>query len=233
MTVPDRQIFNPRQDSQGHERKANQTAGRPKPAASLIVVKDGDQVLMGRRNANLRFMPGKYVFPGGRPHRNDGRIEHAGQLPTHTLFGGPQSLTHRLALSAIRETYEETGLRLATPGQPSVIKGWRGFCNGTHIPTLVPLRFYTRAITPPSLRTRYDTRFFVTDAEHLLPGDPIASDELEDVRWVSITEALDLPIPVVTRYLLEDLPAWLQSQDKPARFARVVRGAMKICTADA
>ena len=36
----------------------------PKPAASLVVLCDGAEVLMGMRGAGHRFMPNRLVFPG-------------------------------------------------------------------------------------------------------------------------------------------------------------------------
>src|SRR5213082_1302342 len=44
-------------------------AGRPKDAATLILVdRSGStpKVLLGKRHASHKFMPGKFVFPGGR-----------------------------------------------------------------------------------------------------------------------------------------------------------------------
>ena len=43
---------------------------RPKNAASLIIIdRSGPQpkVLMGRRHPGHKYMPGVFVFPGGRP----------------------------------------------------------------------------------------------------------------------------------------------------------------------
>jgi 8-oxo-dGTP pyrophosphatase MutT (NUDIX family) len=42
---------------------------RPRDAATLIIIERsarGARVLMGKRHAGHKFMPGKYVFPGGR-----------------------------------------------------------------------------------------------------------------------------------------------------------------------
>ncbi|HUF44051.1 MAG TPA: NUDIX hydrolase, partial [Aestuariivirgaceae bacterium] len=42
---------------------------RPRDAATLIILRrDGakTRVLMGKRHSDHAFMPGKYVFPGGR-----------------------------------------------------------------------------------------------------------------------------------------------------------------------
>ena len=42
---------------------------KPRDAATLMIVDRSGatpRVLLGRRNANLKFMAGKFVFPGGR-----------------------------------------------------------------------------------------------------------------------------------------------------------------------
>jgi hypothetical protein len=46
---------------------------RPKDAATLILIdRSGDKpkVLVGKRHDKVVFMPGKYVFPGGRVDRS-------------------------------------------------------------------------------------------------------------------------------------------------------------------
>src|SRR5690349_19268726 len=56
---------------------------RPRDAATLILIdrSGGDhRVLMGRRHAGHAFMPGKFVFPGGRTDPADGRVATADEL---------------------------------------------------------------------------------------------------------------------------------------------------------
>src|SRR5262249_56340986 len=50
---------------------------RPKDAATLILVdrtSERPKVLLGRRHQNHKFMPGKFVFPGGRVEPADRRM---------------------------------------------------------------------------------------------------------------------------------------------------------------
>ncbi|MGE3998189.1 MAG: NUDIX hydrolase, partial [Variibacter sp.] len=50
---------------------------RPRDAATLIVLdRTGAEpkVMMGRRHDRHKFMPGKFVFPGGRVEAYDGRM---------------------------------------------------------------------------------------------------------------------------------------------------------------
>src|SRR5438552_12384874 len=47
----------------------NARALRPRDAATLIIVDSSSgepRVLLGRRRLDMAFMPGRYVFPGGR-----------------------------------------------------------------------------------------------------------------------------------------------------------------------
>ena len=56
---------------------------RPRDAATLILLDRKDKevlVLMGRRHAGHTFMPGKFVFPGGRTDPSDSRIPVAAPL---------------------------------------------------------------------------------------------------------------------------------------------------------
>src|SRR5687768_9912265 len=99
---------------------------RPRDAATLILLdRRGDDflVLMGRRHARHAFMPGKFVFPGGRTDPADSRIPVAAGLhpaeEEKLSRNGSRSSKARarsIALSAIRETYEEAGLLIGRKG---------------------------------------------------------------------------------------------------------------------
>src|SRR4029077_1980405 len=94
-----------------------------------------------------------------------------------------------IALSAIRETYEEAGLLIGRKASFSTAKAdWQGFVErGVH-PSLESLRFIARAITPPGRVRRYDTRFLATwrgnVAVALEEGGP--TNELEELVWLPI-----------------------------------------------
>ncbi|MET0337944.1 MAG: NUDIX hydrolase, partial [Caulobacter sp.] len=115
----------------GALRKAGAGAVATRHAATLIVVRrDGPspRVLMGRRNGGHAFMPGKWVFPGGRVDRTDFTAPAGADLsPTVAaqLSDAPRhkspTLPRALAMAAVRETFEEAGLLLAkpTPARPA------------------------------------------------------------------------------------------------------------------
>jgi len=190
---------------------------RPRDAATLILVdRSGSEhlVLMGRRHRRHKFMPGSFVFPGGRTDPADSRIAVANDLHPHEqakLVGSPPRLTaaraKAIALSAIRETYEEAGLLIGREGPfSSRSPHWQGFVANRVCPSLQSLRFIARAITPPGRVRRFDTRFFaVWRSQVAVELAECPTDELEEIAWVPIRSAMELDIPTVTRTVLDDL----------------------------
>lgn len=189
---------------------------RPRDAATLILI-DGSgstaKILMGRRHSRHAFMPGKLVFPGGRTDGSDGLVALADGL--HALevakLCAACRITERraraIALSALRETYEEAGLLIGRAGAFSAkSEDWRAFAEHGVQPALAGLRFVARAITPPGRVRRYDTRFFAArrdDVAIALPDRP--TDELEDVEWLTLEAAKRADIPAITKMVLESL----------------------------
>lgn len=185
------------------------SASRPKDAATLILVRDGREVLMGQRHPGHVFLPGRYVFPGGRVDRADSFITPATDLRPEIAdrlgYRSPKRRARALALAAVRETFEETGLRLgaevaAVPKTRSA--PWRAFFESGIAPTLDVLDYVARAITPPYRPRRFDARFFVADAKYAR-GEIVGNGELLNLRWVSIGEARRLTLPRITALILE------------------------------
>src|SRR6185295_19338784 len=102
------------------ERVGYHTGVEPKDAATLIIIdraKDEPKVLLGRRHARHVFLPGKFVFPGGRVDLTDRAMQAAMSLHAdieRKLLVNTKCQSgleaQALALAAIRETFEETGL---------------------------------------------------------------------------------------------------------------------------
>ncbi len=83
----------------------------PKPAATLLLLRDGPQglqVLMTRRSAQASFAPGAYVFPGGGLDPADALAQEVCQRRP----GQDDALAAR-CVAAIRESFEELGILLA------------------------------------------------------------------------------------------------------------------------
>lgn len=193
-------------------------------AATLVLVRQiaGEpHVLMGQRGKGAIFMPGKFVFPGGRVDDADAGVPLGRPLSRHAaarLAVEGKRQPEALAAAAIRELWEETGLRLAVPApEPfAAPQGWEAFCEGGLAPDAQGLQFFFRAITPPGRPRRFDARFFITSAD-VLWGDPDdfthADDELSHLGWLSLEEARGYDVPFVTRIALGEVQALL---DAPA-----------------
>ncbi|MEO7027610.1 MAG: NUDIX hydrolase [Caulobacteraceae bacterium] len=210
---------------------------RPRDAATLVLVRGGKvdpKVLMGRRHGGHDFMPGKWVFPGGRVDRGDFTAPSASELRPDVAAllsaGTPARRARAIALAAIRETFEEVGLLLARPAPPRLGAGpWRDFLHLGAAPDLAALDFIARAITPPMSPKRFDARFFMADATRLLRQEPLADcGELDEIAWFSLNDALELDLPSVTRFVLRDLPARLADRTRSAPCLRYVRGKQSV-----
>ena len=192
---------------------------RPRDAGTLILIdQDGPEprVLMGRRAMRHAFMPGKFVFPGGRTDPGDSRIAAATPLHDEVAAKMAAGLGARasaarcraIAMSAVRETYEEAGLLIGRKERFVATKsGWQAFAEHGVQPSLDNLRFIARAITPPGRVRRFDTRFLAAWKSAVavsLPGGP-PTDELEELVWLPIAEAQQLDLPRITSNILADL----------------------------
>jgi len=213
---------------------APRTAGplRPKDAATLILVRSGSapQILMGRRAPGHVFMASRWVFPGGRIDRSDYGAASATDLPPATAALLEREVDARraraLALTAVRETFEETGLVLGRAAPRASVAGpWREFRALGALPDLGALTYVARAITPPGRTRRFDARFFMADASALLMPEPTAgSGELDEIAWMPLNEARDLDLPAITRFVLSEISERLDDPHRPLPFVRMVRG---------
>lgn len=205
----------------GAERERRWPTVRPKDAATLILIDrtaKKPKVLMGRRHEGHKFMPGKFVFPGGRLEADDRRMVAAGALDQtietrlNQRVSRPSSSRGRaLALASIRETFEETGILLGTKehGAPEEVpESWRGFAENGVYPDLEALHFIARAITPPKRPKRFDARFFACDANAIaatVEGVVGPDSELVELVWVPLAEARELDLPTITHVVLDEL----------------------------
>lgn len=186
-------------------------AVRPKDAATLIIYRRGGrgtEVLMGERHSKHRFLPQRYVFPGGRLDATDSRVRVADDLHPEVAAAMHRTLSatraRSFAAAAVRETFEETGLLIGgpdpRPGRP-VPAGWETFFATGLAPSLANLQYVARAVTPPIRPIRFNARFFMVDARHV-SGEMGGSGELLNLHWVPIAEARRLDMPVITGKVL-------------------------------
>jgi 8-oxo-dGTP pyrophosphatase MutT (NUDIX family) len=194
---------------------------KPRDSATLILIDRAHpvpKVLLGRRHLRHRFMPGKFVFPGGRIEPADRQMPSFAPLRAQYVT----RLMRRVrrpsaakaagyALAAVRETYEETGLMLGVrsdrvietpPGE------WEAFTKAGILPDLSAVHFIARAITPPKRPLRFDSRFFAAEVSaiaHRADGFVGPESELVELVWLPINEARSLDMPGITAVVLEEL----------------------------
>jgi 8-oxo-dGTP pyrophosphatase MutT (NUDIX family) len=217
---------------------------RPKNAATLIIIDRSaaqPKVLMGKRHHGHKFMPGKFVFPGGRIEADDRRMPASGELPPRVeealaarVVRSTPGRGRALAMTAIRETFEETGLAIgrkaaALPAGPTD-GAWKPFFERRILPDLGRLAFIGRAITPPRRPKRFDTRFFAVDRDAIceeIEGVVGPDSELVELVWVALPEARHLDLPPITNVMLDELEHRIAkgfSHDLPVPFYYELRG---------
>ncbi len=207
----------------------------PRDAATLMLIdRSGPtpKILLGRRHHGHKFMPGKFVFPGGRIEPLDREMSAVSELHPDTekklLKRVPSPERPRaFAPAAVRELAEETGLMLGVerdepPQTPGEI--WTEFAKAKIHPDLGQIHFIARAITPPRRPKRFDTRFLTADASavaHTIEGVVGPDSELVELIWVPIEEATRLDMPTITGIVLEELLARVKAgmgHDLPVPF---------------
>jgi 8-oxo-dGTP pyrophosphatase MutT (NUDIX family) len=212
---------------------------RPKDAATLVLVRrdaDAPRVLMGRRHGSMAFMANKTVFPGGRVDACDYRIGIGGEYKPHVAarLAEAGSAARALGLAAVRETFEETGVLVGERASklPRTKSAWSRFLAHGIIPKLDQLEFIARAITPPNRPRRFDARFFMADASAIARTvDGAHTDELLTPCWLTFAEARALDIPSITRIVLEEAEARLETEGDPSRpvpFYRMLQGKARL-----
>jgi len=214
---------------------------RPALAASLILIDyasgPAPKILFGRRHPGLKFHPGKFVFPGGKVEAADAAILHSGtldplirqRLMMEASAAGLAASPEALALTAIRETFEETGLLFGKVGQdipaPDIASAsWGAFSAAGILPDLTPFHYVARAITPPARPKRFDTHFFAADRAHVgtsIDGMVHADAELVELCWATFEEALQLDAIPITHFIVAELARRIEAglrHDLPVPF---------------
>ena len=184
----------------------------PRKAATVVIVRDpaggesGIEILMLLRSPDDPFVPSCYVFPGGAVDPED-------FLPDELFFpAGPGPSPDRtLLVTAVRETFEESGILLAVdrgggpvmiePVRRSIFERYRrrlaessiGFGEmlareGMRIPCGA-LECFSRWVTPEFSPIRYDAYFFIARSPR--GGDAVPDGkEVVDHVWISPEDAI-------------------------------------------
>ncbi|HXW29671.1 MAG TPA: NUDIX hydrolase [Xanthobacteraceae bacterium] len=215
---------------------------RPKDAATLILIdRSGPtfKVLMGRRHNRHAFLPGKFVFPGGRVEVADRRVPATGALNPQDearliqrVARASRLKARAFAVAAIREAFEETGLMIGrkVDAPPALPEAWVRFAQANVQPDIGALHFVARAITPPGRPRRFDTRFFAADAlaiAHRVESVVGPDAELVELIWVPLAQAQELGLATITRLVLIDLAARIAAgfaHELPVPYYRAING---------
>lgn len=192
---------------------------RPRDAGSLVILDRSlgrIRILFGKRSSRQVFVPSKYVFPGGGLDPRDLRqripsdLDPVEQRRLLQAMRGRPSLNRArgLALAAVRETFEETGLVLGKAvTQPIAASGpeWESFLAHGRRPPIEDMIFLARAITPPGRTRRYDARFFCVSADAIAHDTGERDGEFVDLVWATLEEARRLDLHSMTRTVVDDL----------------------------
>lgn len=105
----------------------------PRDAATVVLLRrgaDGPELYLLRRQVSMEFAGGMCVFPGGGvdPRDYDATVAWSGPSPAEWAerLGVDQAMARALVCTAVRETFEESGVLLAGESADSVIADTTG-----------------------------------------------------------------------------------------------------------
>lgn len=192
----------------------------PRHAASVLLLREQQgeiEVLLTRRHENLAFMGGMWVFPGGTLCPADTAADSLALIPEAARTGShrlrdvdghvlPATTCLGLAVAAARETFEETGVLLATTAeghhceserlarlhdrQRVIVSQPELFATSLHEERLQldvrRLVYWSHWITPSMVPKRFDTHFFLAG---LPPEQTARVDSVEATQLCWMTPA--------------------------------------------
>jgi 8-oxo-dGTP pyrophosphatase MutT (NUDIX family) len=200
-----------------------QQPATPRHAATVILLREERghiEVLLTRRHEQMSFMGGMWVFPGGALCPADTATGALALLSQPEMLGCerfvdpegqplPATLCLGLAMAARRETFEETGILLATTADGHDVgsellarmhERRRAIVSQPELfATLLQeehlrldaqcLLYWAHWITPSAVAKRFDTRFFVA---RLPPKQVPAIDAIEatEMAWMTPAAAI-------------------------------------------
>ncbi len=198
----------------------------PRQAATVVLMREGPtggrppEILLVRRVRSSGFVPGAWVFPGGRVDRAD--RDPATMLRWHP-HGSPNELADRLGVrlpeavgflnAALRECLEETGIgaglfrrgteasdRELTETARSTVRqrlladrlDWASTLDAldAHV-DVKRIAYIAHWVTPLQEPRRYDTRFFLAAVPRRAVLD-LAKNEMSEGTWLPAEDALRL-----------------------------------------
>lgn len=187
------------------------TADKPiQDASTVIVLREADgglETFMLCRHHQSGFMGGAHVFPGGKVDPSDAeagwhaRVDRPAEELAQLLGEADAEVGLGLLVAAVRETFEEAGVLLAStaadtdlPVRREQLHGGASFAELANAVDLEinskALTPYARWITPKMESRRFDTRFYIA----VLPEGQHASHdgtETTSATWLSPAGAIE------------------------------------------
>jgi len=170
------------------------TADKPiKDASTVIVLREaggGLETFMLCRHHQSGFMGGAHVFPGGKVDPSDAeagwhaRVDRPAEEITELLGETDAEVGLGLLVAAVRETFEEAGVLLASTAAgadlPAVRERLHDGVSFAELANAIDMKIdstaltpYARWITPRMESRRFDTRFYIA----VLPEGQSASHD--------------------------------------------------------
>ncbi|KPK16866.1 MAG: hypothetical protein AMJ62_03725 [Myxococcales bacterium SG8_38] len=181
-----------------------------KDAATVILLREGEaglETFMLCRHHRSGFMGGAHVFPGGKVDQSDSderwrrRIDRPVEELAERLGETNPALGLGLLVAAVRETFEEAGVLMASAAagadladaRHSLLRGESFFDLADALDMQIgalALTPYARWVTPEMESSRFDTRFFVA----VLPEGQHAThdgSETTSADWLRPEDAIE------------------------------------------
>lgn len=191
------------------------TPAVPRQAATVLLLRDGDagvEVYLLRRVRRMPFAGGMTAYPGGGVDVRDADADLAwtGPAPSEwaASFHCDEPLARELVCAAVRETFEESGVLLASATDGSPVDPGSADWEADRLALMARerslsevfqshgvslradlLRPWAHWITPEAEPRRYDTKFFTA----ALPAGQEPRDvsgEADEAAWVRVEDAL-------------------------------------------
>ena len=170
-------------------------------AAALVLVRSGaagPELLMAQRRPDAGFAPVAWVFPGGIVEDQDRAAPAIPGLdePSANAALGVATGARAFWWAAAREALEEVRLMPGLDADTAqelfdsidASSSFSGrLCQAGIEGALAGMAYCGYLVTPPAMRRRYATRFFMARAD----GNPVVDgEEIVDARWIAPDDAL-------------------------------------------
>lgn len=184
---------------------------RSRDAATVVLARDsatgGIDVWMLKRIGTLKFAPHAHVFPGGAVDARDSELFPLAGAPliqVASVMDVEPLKANQLMAAAVRETFEESGIVLASNQHPTtwseqdrqdLLLGRTSIAQllnreqaHVHSEDLIPWAWW---LTPDYVPFRFDTWFFFAPVRADVEPRYVPEGEAVEARWWKVDEALE------------------------------------------